>query len=526
MIVSAFRIPPISDRDYFRFLALRIGRLSPWRGRLFAFLLGGFGALAFAPLNLVLLFLLAVTGLVWLYDGKDTRLGAFACGWWWGLGHFAVGLYWISNSMLVDPARFGWMIPFSIFGLGGLLALFPATALLVLRLSGVRGPARILVLAGLWTLAEWVRGWILTGFPWNLAGSIWDLSVTMLQPASLIGAYGLSLLTIVIAAAPAVLADEGPAWGRWSIFGIALLIPAGMWAYGQDRLERAPTAFVDGVRLRLVQANIPQSNKWQEEQRQRNMDEQVALSRSAGFEQVTHVIWPETAAPYYLDHDPIPRTQLATAVPRGGLVITGAPRVTPMGQRPFRLWNSIQAIDGQARIVATYDKVHLVPFGEYVPFRDVLPIAKITPGAVDFTPGEGLRALRLPGLPAAGPLVCYEVIFPGAVVGPERPEWLLNLTNDGWFGLSTGPYQHLASARMRAVEEGLPLVRAANTGVSAVFDPLGREIARLGLGERGVLDAPLPKATEATFFARNGNILAVLLAGFLVLLGRGFSRKT
>jgi apolipoprotein N-acyltransferase len=525
VIVQAFRIPPIGDRDYFRFLAIRVGRLSPWRSRLAAFVLGALAALAFPPLHLVPLFFLAVTGLVWLHDGKDTRRGTFANGWWWGLGHFSIGLYWISNSMLVDPARFGWMIPFAIFGLGGVLALFPALVMLLLRLSGTRGPARVLVLAGLWTLAEWVRGWILTGFPWNLAGSIWDVSVAMLQPASVLGAFGLSLLTMVAAAAPAVLADEASAWRRYSVLGFGAALLGGMWAYGHERLAEAPTGFVEGVRLRLVQANIPQSNKWQEEQRQRNLDDHVALSRSAGFERITHVVWPETAATYYLDHDPVHRSQIAQAAPAVGSVITGAPRVTAMGQRPFRLWNSIQAVDPQARIIATYDKVHLVPFGEYVPLRDILPISKITPGAIDFSSGDGHKVLLLPGLPPMGPLVCYEAIFPGEVVGEERPEWLLNLTNDGWFGISTGPYQHLASARLRAVEEGLPLVRAGNTGISAVFDPYGREVARLGLGERGVLDVRLPKTAQATYFSANGVGLSLLLAGLLVLIGRGLSTR-
>ncbi|MBF0394337.1 MAG: apolipoprotein N-acyltransferase, partial [Alphaproteobacteria bacterium] len=220
----------------------------------------------------------------------------------------------------------------------------------------------------------------------------------------------------------------------------------------------------------------------------------------------------------------------AAAVPPGGLLLTGAPRATPPGE-PFRVWNSLVVIDERAGVAGIYDKVHLVPFGEYVPLRGVLPIAKLTHGSTDFSSGGALATLDLPGLPPVGPLICYEAIFPGRVTAADRrPAWLLNVTNDGWFGISAGPHQHLASARLRAIEEGLPMVRAANTGISAVADGHGRVVATLGLGERGVLDAPLPNDLSPTPYARLGDTVplsvAALLAALSLLTRRRYPRSS
>jgi apolipoprotein N-acyltransferase len=263
-----------------------------------------------------------------------------------------------------------------------------------------------------------------------------------------------------------------------------------------------------GVRLRLVQANIDQRLKWNPGERAANFGKYLSMTKGPGFDEVTHVIWPETAIPYVVARDAEARAAIAAVVPPKGLLIAGAIRTTlAAGVKPFQVWNSAHAIDQSARIVGTYDKFHLVPFGEYMPLRGILPLQKITPGAVDFSAGPGPRTLALPGLPPVGLLICYEVIFPGNVLDRgNRPRWLLNLTNDAWFGESTGPYQHFAAARLRAVEEGLALVRSANTGISAVIDPYGRVIARLGLGVEGVLDSPLPLPLEGlTPYARFGD---------------------
>lgn len=521
-------------------LAARVGALTGWRRRGLALLLGALATLALPPVHAVPILLVAFTGLVWLMDGARRVREAFWLGWWFGLGHFAAGIYWVASALLTDPLRFGWMIPPVVGGLAAILALFPALAVAGTRAAGgpggAAGPARILFLAALWVGLEWLRGWIFSGFPWNLLGYVWAFSDAMNQLAALTGAWGLSLVTVVAAAMPAVLGDWRPdaRAGRrlrqgFGCIAAAALLLAAIWAGGAWRLAGAGAATVPDIRLRIVQAAIDPALKNNSSLREANLGRHLALTMDTpGFDRITHVIWPETAVQFLIDHDTEVREAVASAVPPGGLLLTGAPRGEIEDGRLTQVWNSLVALDGAAEIVGTFDKFHLVPLGEYVPLRDFLPfIDKVTPGALDFSAGPGPVTLRLPGLPPVGPLICYEVIFPGHVVdADDRPSWLLNLTNDAWFGVTSGPYQHFASARMRAVEEGLPLVRAANTGISGVIDGYGRVIARLGLGQAGVLDADLPQAPSGlTVFARWGEtMLALILAAtvFLAALLRRF----
>ncbi|WP_119461537.1 apolipoprotein N-acyltransferase [Rhodospirillaceae bacterium SYSU D60014] len=526
-------------------LVLWVRGLEGWRRARFALLLGALAALAMPPVHAVPLLFIAFPGLIWLIDGVRRPAAAFAVGWWFGLGHFSVGIYWIAHALLTEPEKFAWMIPFVVGGLAALLAVFPGLAALTARLAwnaGLGGGvARILVLAIAWTGFEWLRGWIFTGFPWNLLGYVWAFSEPMIQFAAIAGIWGLSLVTLIAAGLPAVCADgisrdfspaagASPAghharqWLSWSRgmgpVAASLLILAGLWVGGALRLVSADEQTVEGVTLRLVQAGIDPSRKGRDGSREEQLAKHLRLTLDTpGFDSVSHVVWPETAVPFLIEREPQIRSALATAAPAGGMLLTGAPRGAPASGPLAQVWNSMVAIDEAGTVLGTFDKFHLVPLGEYVPLRDFLPfLSKITPGSIDFSAGPGPQTLRLPGLPPVSPLICYEVIFPGAVVDDEaRPGWMLNLTNDAWFGISSGPYQHFASARLRAVEEGLPLVRAANTGISGVVDAYGRVTARLGLGETGVLDVPLPKpAPGLTPYARFGDWS---LAAFLALVG-------
>jgi apolipoprotein N-acyltransferase len=495
-----------------------------WRRRGLALLFGVLAAAALPPFHALPLLWIAFPGLIWLLDGAKRGKEAFFVGWWYGFGHFSVGVYWIAHALLVDPLRFGWMVPFAVFGLGGILAVFVGAATFAARRVSPAGVPRVLTLAVTWVLFEWVRSWIFTGFPWNLIGSVWMPVLPVVQFAAIAGTYGLGLLTVVVAAMPAVLAH--PVRGDRLAMAASLLILAAVALWGGLRLSDGPTTFVPDVRLRLVQANIEQTLKWDPELRIAHFQRHLDLTASPGWDKVTDVIWSETAAPSFLERDETARRLMASVTPPGGLLITGAVRGTGAGISPFRIWNSLIALNGRGDIVGTYDKAHLVPFGEYMPLHGLIPLSKITAGSVDFSAGLGAETIVLPGLPPVGPLICYEVIFPGEVVDrAHRPAWLLNLTNDGWYGISAGPYQHFASARLRAVEEGLPLVRAANTGISGVVDPYGRIIAELPLGMQGVVDAGLPTALPASLpFAKFG-ILAPLLSLVLVLLSAAIWAK-
>ncbi|MFO1060163.1 MAG: apolipoprotein N-acyltransferase [Dongiaceae bacterium] len=524
-------------------LAARLRALGFWRRAGVAALLGALAALALPPVHAVPLLWVAFTGLIWLLDGRGWRSAA-ATGWWFGLGHFLVGFYWIAEALLTDPWRFGWMIPFAVGGLAAYMALFTAAACGLSRLAWPGGAGRVLVLAIAWTGGEWLRGRVATGFPWDLLGYSGAFSDAVMQSAVLAGAWGLSLVTVVIAGLPATLVDPPlpaaaapggevrpprlrPHGGGLAI-GAALALVALLWTGGAMRLAAAPGGEVPGVRLRLVQPAISVAQKADQDRRVADFRYQLALSRSPGVDRITHFVWPETATRFLVEREPAVRDALAQLAPPGGAVITGAPRAAPLDGPIEQLWNSLEVIDRQGRI-ETFDKFHLVPLGEYVPLRGLFPfLSKITPGDFDFSAGSGPRTLAIPGAPPAAPLICYEVIFPGQVVDrANRPGWIVNITNDAWFGMSSGPYQHFASARFRAVEEGLPLVRAANDGISGIVDPYGRVTAVLGLGRAGIVDGALPRpAPGLTPYARYGDwtlALALLLAA---TMAAGLSYRT
>jgi apolipoprotein N-acyltransferase len=501
-----------------------------WRRAIAALGLGVAAAAALPPVDAVPLLIVAFTGLVWLLDGAPRWRGALWIGWWFGLGFFTAGLYWIAAALLVDVAQFWWLLPFAVLGLPAFFGLFTAAVAVACRALGASGVGRPLALATLWTAAEFARGHVLTGFPWNLIGSAWTDVGAVLQAASLVGIYGLSWATVALAALPAVLAAPGRDGWRAvpqaaSMLGLGVAVLIAMAAGGALRLAAAPAvgdpeAAVPGVRLRLVQPDVAQQLKWRDSERVAIFRGLLELSRTPAAPAPTTIVWPEAATPFLFEQSREARAAAAAIVPPGGLLITGTPRATKRPDGSTEFWNGVVVL-GRADVVrGGYDKFHLVPFGEYVPLSWLLPVAMIAPGGGGaFSAGPGPRTLHLPGLPPVSPLICYEIIFPGAVIDPaDRPQWILNLTNDAWYGDSSGPYQHFASAVARAVEQGMPVARAAQTGISGVIDPYGRVIARLGLGRRGVVDAPLPIALPtATIYQRfGGSILAGLLAVGLV----------
>ena len=494
--------------------------LTGWRRAAGAFLLGAAAAPAMAQLHLIFLLVVAFTGLVWLLDGARGWAGAFWTGWWFGYGFFVAGLYWIASAFFVEPDRFAWLLPLPLLGLPALLAIFPGLAAIVAGWLAGPGSTRVLALALSWTALEYLRGQVLTGFPWNLIGYAWAFSDEILQLTSLVGIHGLGLITVAVAAAPAVLAgDQLRPSRRFAIVAGGAALLGVVWAGGAIRLANADLAELPDVRLRIVQANIPQADKWQPDKKPANLARYLELSARPAEPPISLFIWPETAVPYFLETDAAARrwlARLAGGGPGNRLVITGAVRKTPPGAAEFKAWNSVQAVDRTGEIVASADKSHLVPFGEFLPFRAFLSrfgLDKLAHGSVDFTAGAGAAMIDLPGLPPGRVLICYEAIFPDKIVplGHERPGWLLNLTNDAWFGKQAGPHQHFAMARTRAVEQGLALVRAANTGISAIVDPYGRVRTKLGLGAAGVVDGGLPQPLAPPLYARFGDLTVLLL---------------
>ncbi|HET7252679.1 MAG TPA: apolipoprotein N-acyltransferase [Xanthobacteraceae bacterium] len=538
-------------------LAQTIVSARGWWRILIAFLAGAASTLALPPTNIWPVPFVTFPVLVWLVDGAaGTRLGgvlaAASAGWWFGFGYFLAGLYWLGHAFLVDAKTFGWLLPFAVTALPAAMAIYTALGLALARAIWTRGAIRILALAVALTLAEWLRGHLFSGFPWNTYGYALISPLWLAQGAALIGIWGLTFLAVAIYASPAALADARTDTTRpWVAPALSGAVIAALAIYGAARLAGTSTNYFEGVHLRIMQPNLQQDDKFNYARKQQVMDRYLALSdrkdgpQSTGLRGITHLIWPESAFPFFLTREPDVLAQISALLPKGTVLITGAIRAPDSRGVVNRAYNSIYVIGDDGSILSVYDKVHLVPFGEYLPFQDLLErlgLEQLTKVRGGFIPGERRQNQPAPGAPNFLPLVCYEIIFASdAVPHSEQPNWLyrhlgryfdwpfvagngarpgwfLNLTNDGWFGASAGPYQHFQQARVRAIEEGLPLVRAANTGISAVVDPLGRVVASLPLGVEGILDAPLPRPLAPTLYARLGDAPA----GLMVLGGLGW----
>ncbi|KWT67064.1 Apolipoprotein N-acyltransferase [Hyphomicrobium sulfonivorans] len=562
-------------------VAASVADLRGWRRAALLLVVGAISALAMAPFHVAAVLFITLPILVWSIDGVQPpqpgasiarwRLfrSAAAVGWWFGFGYFLVGLFWIGEAFLVEAEKFAWLLPFAVVMLPAGLALFMAAATGFARLLWGGGIARVLMLAVALGVTEWLRGHILTGFPWNVIGYALTWPAPLMQSASVLGIYGLTLLAVVIFAAPLVLiadaakavepspsataASAGRSVNLISARAIlaALAIAVGpiavLHAVGTWRLADAPPAMLEGVRVRIVQASVPQRDKWRQDKQRQIFDDQLSLSltgptgRVDNLAGITHLIWPEAAMPFLpLEHPEaleaigfmLPDTlhllsgALRLARPEGGAEL---PRHGAAAREGF---NSLMVFDGHGSLYALYDKIHLVPFGEYLPMQWLLEsigLEQLTRWRGGFSAGQQPRPLlQVPGLPPVSGLICYEAIFPAEVVqGATRPGLLVNVTNDGWFGDTTGPWQHFHQTRVRAVEEGLPIIRAANNGVSAVIDPQGRVVAMLGLNMRGVLDSDVPKAAASPIYARYGDGIFALLAalGFGVALMLRFPKR-
>ncbi len=522
-------------------LAGRIMLLGGARRALLAFLAGAFGVLALPPFGFFAALFVSFTLLVWLLDGVGggpvARLrNAFGIGWMFGWGYFIAGLWWLGHALMIDADEFAWALPLAVLGLPAFLALYYGLAAMVARLFWSDGMGRIAALAFGFGLGEWLRSFLATGFPWNAVGyGIMPLPL-MMQSAHLVGLFGMSALAVFVFSAPALLATRR---GLVPGAAIAIALFATHLGYGAYALNAPETPAKGGeITVRLVQPRIDQAQKLDDSARDAVFAEHLKLSTQPlkeGEKRPDIIIWPETSVPYILtqNHDALSR--IGDMLEPGQVLLAGAVRAEDMGPgiEP-RYYNSIYVIDDAGQIIGASDKVHLVPFGEYLPFEELWQMLGVDQAIADMPGGFSAAARRalltLPNGLLLYPLICYEAIFPDEVTGDiARADVILNVTNDAWFGNTPGPYQHFQQARVRAVEEGRPLIRDANNGISAFVDAKGRIVTGLDFDVKGViqstvggkLNVKLDDAARSLYFWLIMAVLAVVALGARI----GFSSR-
>ncbi len=506
--------------------------MSPFFCLSLATLLGAGFTLGFPPFFWWPLSLISAGGLLYLLYHSTSWKNAFAIGWWWGFGHYVSGLYWIANALQVDAEQFAWLTPFALTLIPAAMALYPAMAAMLAR--QMAHPTKSLLYLGAciafcMTITELARAFLPPYFPWLSAGVLWTASLPMLQHAAALGTYGLTLLFWLLVALCTYATTQYIAKSyRKSLICVAIILCTTTFAYitGHARIEEAKQT-PGQHHIRLVQPSIPQKLKWDPRALQANFLLHLELSYANAQHPTDHspdaIIWSEAAIPFYLEEDPAARRAMTQGLHSQAHIITGSTIRTQHPLASTQYYNGMQVLNASGTIKGQYAKHQLVPFGEFIPLRNFFPfIQKITPGAVDFSEGPGPQTITLPNLPPFSPLICYESIFSSNVLDRTNPpDWLLNLTNDAWFGNSIGPHQHFHTARMRAVEEGMPLVRVAGGGISAVVDSYGRIQTMLGLHEVGTLNTTLPEKIHEKegWFAlyRKYSIMPALYA--LLLLG-------
>lgn len=496
-------------------------------------ILGVLFTYCFTPHYITWLGFISFTGLLLLIDKAETPRKALLYGFMFGFGHHVTGLYWVSNSLLVEPDKFAWLIPFAVSLIPAYLSIYIAVVCWLTKKLKYNGIAKIFFFSGMWVMAEIIRGNAFTGFPWNLSGYVFFSSIEISQAASIIGVYGMSLLAIFLFCSPYAILNMiiSSLKGNFKLYrvgySIFFLMPIsivfiGISYWGHERIS-GNKGTQESVDIRIVQPNIPQREKSDRLRAGEHLFNYYSLSlQESKIDDFVPdlIIWPEAAIPYNLKTANLMLGELKDIIPYSSYLILGSVRQENIG-KDRKFYNSIEIVNSQGELLDMhYDKYHLVPFGEYVPLREFLPGIEKIHGSEDFSTGDGASVLKLDNAPPFSPVICYEIIFPSKVVSKNSKtpaKWILNLTNDGWFGISKGPYQHLDSARGRAIEEGIPVVRAANTGISAVIDSLGRVIEKIELNERGIIDAKLPSALHfKTFFSRLGLIVPILLAGLFI----------
>lgn len=524
-----------------------------WRRFLLLVVAGALAGLSIPPLFVVPALFVAFPTWVWCLDGAERKSGlrllfgpAFSIGFAFGWGYFTVAFHWLGAAFFVDGGMMIALMPFAILALAALIAFFWGVGSALAHLLWSHGPWRIVTLATFVTIAEWARGHVLTGFPFDLLGYALTPNDEMMQITSVIGIYGLTFVAALLAMTPALIwpADSRPLSRRLLPLFLALGVIAAQLGYGYNRLAGATATPRQDVSMRLVQPMVYEHADWGNADPVALIDRLIMLSdmrmspQDQGLADITHLVWPESSLPFFLSTYPDALARIARMLPDGAMLLAGAPRqqyepgdAKSAGQ-PF---NSLLAIDSNGEVVASYDKSHLVPFGEFLPFQEFfgrLGIKQFVPGAEGWGHGDARRRLMsLPNTPKFLALICYEILFSGDLGDTAGAQYILNITNDAWFDGSIGPAQHAHHARVRAVEEGMSLIRAANSGLTFATDPLGRITAELAPMQMAALDVRPDQRLAGTVFSqvRYWPLLIVLAAGLLVSLAvsrRGRKRRT
>lgn len=524
-------------------LAARILLLWGIRRAGLAVVAGAVGALALPPFDIFASMFISFTLLIWLLDGatgnaETGRAGlssSFWTGWLFGLGYFVCGLWWLGNALLLEADEFAWAIPLAVLGLPAVLAIFYGLATMLARLVWSDGMGRIAALAAAFGFVEWLRSFVATGFPWNAIGYAAMPVPLMMQSSYVLGILAITPLAIFVFAAPALL---GTRRGAWPGLLLAAALIIGHLGYGAVRLYGAPAQANDTtLTVRLVQPAIDQSQKMENTDRIGIFEKHLALTAAPpeeGKPRPDIVVWPETSVPFILTENPDALVRIGDVLEEGQILLTGAVRAEERGagQAPL-FYNAVYMIDDKGQILGASDKVHLTPFGEYVPYENLLRefgIEELISLPGGFTAASSRSVLKLPSGVGFYPLICYEAIFP-AEIAPDLggASVILNVTNDAWFGATPGPYQHFQQARLRAVETGIPLIRVANSGISAVIDPHGRIIDGLSLNSVGAVDTTLgaKNVPERSIYNHDLNfwLVLVVMTSVAVVSSLGFIRR-
>lgn len=487
--------------------------------KLILFLLGSISVLGFAPHYQVWASTIGFSGLMWYLLHSDSRKKSFYIAYIFAFAHFAFGFSWIGNALLVDIGRFGWLYPITLLACGLFFGLFFALPALLLspRQTGWR---KWLSFCCLTILFEWVRSFIFTGFPWNLLGYTLAFSDSLIQTAAFGGTYLLSLISLCFYSVWGLVLS-GYTFKKFAITVVtSIIIFSAMYYGGQYRLQNAKQTSTD-ILIRIVQPSIPQTMKWNRAMMEANFDDYLSLSAKQTATKPDIIVWGETASPFLLDESFEHMQKVSDMLPPDAHLITGQISYHPK-DGTFKPHNSMLVINSQGQVIDYYHKSHLVPFGEYIPLRQYLPsfLRPIANTIGTFGQGDGPKLIKAKGLPDFGAIICYEAIFPHQIVDEQnRPNFLFNLTNDGWYGDSSGPYQHFVATKLRAVEEGITIIRAANNGISGQITAYGQEKGTLPLNFKGVSDTFLQSSlSEPTPYAKSGNKIFITFCLILLLL--------